>query len=437
MSDANLGFRLGAQGRRDQDMKHFAGRRNAQKRRQAQAQSAQSHNSFPSQSQQTPNTSFDGLNSYGPRSGAAARMPSDIQSTQSPQAQQTELLRERARQRKLMRGQQQNVQMVGSVGQQQQQQRAQNPIQGLGSGLGPVLRNPQTRLNAQQIPQFDASALRFPTDNLEPVNVNRVPQDHSGNSGLSRQGHVTAPHVPQVPHAPQAFSAQQPKTQAYEEQEYQVLPNPQPQIDNQEILDKLDLLTKKLSELEKNHHEILVLIQKKEIQHQKSEVSLRAIQKDLVDVQRASNPIGQHDQMRQEMRELKEILTNSMVDTSNRMQDQVRVLIEQSENAKEQITQGVEEMLHNYHNMLHWCFATVNEETGGQIYDQCSLNSVLMHTVKVGSQVLLHHPMTAAEDGNIWMKCRYVTENGTSKMGNVCIFETPDKYNVSNFGLIH
>ena len=116
----------------------------------------------------------------------------------------------------------------------------------------------------------------------------------------------------------------------------------------------------------------------------------------------------------------------------NRMQEQIRVIIEQSETSKSAITNSVDEMLHHYHDLLYWMYATAVSDLN--VHEQCDKNSNVITSAPAGSKVLLHHPMIEIED-SIWMQCRTVDKMGNSKMGHVCILEKPDKYWVTDFGL--
>ncbi len=404
---ADFGFRMGSQGARMEGMRHPQRR---VPRKQWKTPSQDNTDTMDVQGRD-----LDGLNSMGPtvdgarmqsRQGQGSSSNATVQGTSSTHS--TESYKERLQQRR-MRQQGMTVQQS-----QQTQQQGQNIKQSQQLPGAPVVRSSRTpHQQGSNYNIFDASS-----SSLLPVNVEQVTQDRpQANDGFyGRHGKVIPLQVPAV----QPFAGQDITQERFQQESA-----------TQELLEKL---TKKYDELEKRHHEILVKVQQEEVQRRVLDVSMNAIRKDLVDIQRASDPIGNQDEVRREMRELKQSLTNSMTDTSNRMQEQVRVIMEQTDDVKRKVMDSVEDMLHEYYDMLFWMFATVTNEVGGTIYDQCDFKSTVLHTREVGSDVLLHHPMIE-KDNNVWMSCRYVDNTGFSKLGHVCIMQKPGNYNVTNFTL--
>ena len=133
------------------------------------------------------------------------------------------------------------------------------------------------------------------------------------------------------------------------------------------------------------------------------------------------------------MRELQHSLNSAMTDTSNRMQEQIRVVIEQSDSSKNAIIKAVDEMLHQYHDLLYWMYATVVNDLS--VYEECNVNSTVIATAAAGTTVLLHHPMIEIENG-VWMQCRTVDKMGNSNIGHVCVLQRPNQYYVTDFSLL-
>jgi hypothetical protein len=373
---SELGFRMGAQGERSQHTR--LPRRKATARR-----------NWQQQGQQQPNdntASMDsGLNSFGAAVDQMRNQQTPAMNLGAPQVHptqtpvNTEAFKERLQQRRARRqsalnqGSQQNVQpQVAPVQVQRQAVQVQPPT---------------ADTQQQQSAFWDMSAVA---------------------------GSAPVIATNQEPHEMKTSSHQQQKTATPS-----VAPDP--------------ALAIKMDELEKRQQEILVAIQREEVQRRKLEVSIRALHQELTDIRRAGeDPVGQQDDVRREMRELQHSLNSAMTDTSNRMQEQIRVIIEQSENSKSAITNAVDEMLHHHHDLLYWMYATVVSDLN--VYEHCDTNSNVIAFAPAGSKVLMHHPMIELEN-SIWMQCRTVDKMGNSRMGHVCILEKPDKYWVTDFGL--
>lgn len=375
---AELGFRMGGQGERSQNARIPRRKANPRRNWNQQGQQAPIEN---------PATSADaGLNSFGPAVDQMRNQqttPMNIgapvaQATQTPVS--TEAYKERLQQRRAARRQR-------ALNQQNPTQQSQTPV--------PVNRQTQMVHVQPQVVQPEQEPAV--TESQQPSAF----WDMSAVAGSvpSTSSNQTAEQTPVVaePVAPDSAFA------------------------------------KKLGEVERRQQEILVAIQREEVQRRKLEVSLRALHQELTEIRRAcEDPVGQQEDIRREMRELQHSLNSAMNDTSNRMQQQIGVIIEQSETSKTAITNSVDEMLHHYHDLLYWMYATVVSDLN--VHEQCDKNSNVIASAPAGSKVLLHHPMIEIED-SIWMQCRTVDKMGNSKMGHVCILEKPDKYWVTDFGL--
>lgn len=403
---SELGFRMGGQGERTQNTR--IPRRKAAPRRnwKQQGQQAQSQDQ----------TSADGLNSFGPTGDQLRNQqmnyqnPAQLNNTNNnsmspPQPSQisSDAIKERLQQRRARR---QSV-----LQQNQQGQQVPQSVSVIDPNLiDPNMINPAQTPVQTPVPSGPVTRQRQPQ--AVPVQVSGGQQQNAMFFDMS-----TAAGIVPVPGPVQNEFTDGSKTQAA------LAP---PEVD-------MTAFAKKVGDLEKRHQEILVAVQREEVQRRKLEVSLRALHQEITEIRRAGeNPVAHQDDIRREMRDLQHSLNSAMTDTSNRMQEQIRVVIEQSDSSKTAITKSVDEMLHQYHDLLYWMYATVLTDLS--VHEACDVNSKIIGTAAAGTKVLLHHPMIEIENG-VWMQCRTVDKMGNSNMGHVCVLTKPSRYHITDFSI--
>ena len=416
---SELGFRMGGQGERTQNTR--IPRRKAAPRRNWKQQGQQ----VPSQDQtSTDPRGADGLNSFGPTGDQLRNQqmnyqnPAQFNNTNNnsmapPQPSQisSDAFKERLHQRRVRR--------QSALQQTQQGQDHQQVLQSV-SVIDPNLIDPNL-INPAQTPVPSGPVTRQRQPQAVPVQVlGEAPSQQQNTMFFDMSAAAGA--VP-VPVQNEFTNASMPTTSGGSKTQAALAP---PEVD-------MAAFAKKVGDLEKRHQEILVAVQREEVQRRKLEVSLRALHQEITEIRRAGeNPVAHQDDIRREMRDLQHSLNSAMTDTSNRMQEQIRVVIEQSDSSKTAITKAVDEMLHQYHDLLYWMYATV--VTDLSVHEACNVNSKVIATAAAGTKVLLHHPMIEIENG-VWMQCRTVDNMGNSSMGHVCILKRPDSYYITDFSI--
>lgn len=402
---AELGFRMGAHGEQKENLR-IPRRRTAPRRNWKQDQSSPLIKS-------TESTQMNGLNSFGSSVDQMRnQQSSQYQNSQVQPAQSqisTDVFKERLQQRRAQR--------QSALNQTQQEQFQPAQINSARVQQQPPYVQPV---------QVNSARVQPPPSHVQPVQAKSVQASQQSSAFWDMSAVPAVAAVPVASTGANVTTSQQmlnpvDKSVPFGEPSTTSVENPYPQI------------LKKLLDLEKQQQEILVKIQSEEVQRRKFEVSLRALHQDITDLRRLNeNPTGQQDDIRREMRELQHSINSGMHDTSNKMQEQIRVIIEHSDQSKDGITQSVDDMLRHYHNILYWMYGTVVSDL--DVYEQSDKNSNIVAHATAGSRILLHHPMIEIENA-VWMQCRNVDKMGNSKMGHVCILEKPDTYWVTDFGL--